>query len=76
MDEGTLCDKMTNISRPQNMPPESPRDSQKQTKYVQIRLKSVPKPRYTTAKLICYGSGLTSDRVEEILKEKLKGVKL
>lgn len=55
---------------------ESHGDCGKSVKYVEIRLKSTAEPRYACDRLIVYGKGLSPARLEGILREKLKGVRL
>jgi len=58
------------------MPLESPGGCGKSVKYVEIRLKSTAKPLYACDRLIAYGEGLSPDRVESVLRKRLKGVRL
>ena len=59
-----------------SMPLESHGDCEKPMKYVEIRLKSMPRPRYMTSRLIVYGKDVSKARLESILRKKLKCVRL
>ena len=51
-------------------------ESRNPVNYLEIRVKSTPKPRYASSRLIVYGKGLSEASLLEMIRQKLGKIML